>query len=83
MTLTNTGDRARNIRITGHLSNPLGQFSGLERYRRTQAFDGDPQHQCMGRSAPARLQRALEHAERLSIETPMLNAIAKEHATTA
>jgi ketopantoate reductase len=48
-----------------------------------QAFEGDPQHQCMGRSAPARLQRALEHAERLSIETPMLNAIAQAHATTA
>ena len=26
------------------------------------AFDGDPAHQCMGRSAPARLQRAVEQA---------------------
>ena len=27
------------------------------------AFDGDPQHKCMGRSAPARLQRAIKLAD--------------------
>lgn len=47
-----------------------------------QTFEGDPEHQCMGRSAPARLKRALEHAEQLSIDTPMLNAIALEQSTT-
>jgi ketopantoate reductase len=40
------------------------------------AFDGDPDHQCLGRSAPARLQRALEHADRLHINLPVLRQIA-------
>ena len=44
------------------------------------AFDGDPQHKCMGRSAPARLRRALEHADRLQIDLPTLQAIAAEQA---
>lgn len=40
------------------------------------AFDGDPEHQCMGRSAPARLQRALAHADRLHLAVPTLRALA-------
>jgi len=44
------------------------------------AFDGDPDHKCMGRSAPARLERALAHADRLGIELPTLGAIARERA---
>lgn len=40
------------------------------------AFDGDPDHPCMGRSAPARLQRTLVLADRLGIELPTLRAIA-------
>ena len=36
------------------------------------AFEGDPLHQCMGRSAPARLQRSLSHAERLRLDLPQL-----------
>lgn len=39
------------------------------------AFEGDPQHQCMGRSAPARLQRALVHADRLSLDLPLLREL--------
>lgn len=39
------------------------------------AFEGDPQHQCMGRSARARLQRALSHAERLKLDLPQLRAL--------
>ncbi len=42
------------------------------------AFDGDPAHQCMGRSAPARLARALMQAERLGLDLPTLRAIAAE-----
>ena len=42
------------------------------------AFDGDPAHKCMGRSAPARLERALSHADRLGIELPTLREIADE-----
>jgi len=40
------------------------------------AFAGDPDHKCMGRSAPARLARAIEHAERLGIAVPTLREIA-------
>lgn len=42
------------------------------------AFDGDPEHKCMGRSAPARLTRALEHGAQLGIELPTLEQIAQE-----
>ena len=45
-----------------------------------EAFEGDPEHRCMGRSAPARLQRALQHAERLGIELPTLREIAAEQS---
>jgi len=44
------------------------------------AFEGDPDHRCMGRSAPARLARALEHAERLRLDVPTLRAIARDRA---
>jgi len=39
------------------------------------AFEGDPEHKCMGRSAPARLERALMLASEAGIETPELSAI--------
>jgi len=39
------------------------------------AFEGDPDHQCMGRSAPARLARALQIAEKAEIEVPVLQGI--------
>lgn len=41
-----------------------------------EAFEGDPDHGCMGRSAPARLARALQHADRLQINLPTLREIA-------
>lgn len=44
------------------------------------AFNGDLAHKCMGRSAPARLERALQHADRLGLATPTLRAIAAEPA---
>ncbi|MCW8910710.1 MAG: hypothetical protein OQK76_08855 [Gammaproteobacteria bacterium] len=31
------------------------------------AFDGDPEHKCMGRSAPSRLQRALQQAKKFGV----------------
>jgi ketopantoate reductase len=40
------------------------------------AFEGDPEHKCMGRSAPARLQRALELADNFKLDLPMLRSIA-------
>jgi len=42
------------------------------------AFDGDPEHNCMGRSAPARLERALQLAGEHGLELPTLKAIANE-----
>ena len=40
------------------------------------AFDGDPEHGCMGRSAPARLTRALELADQAGLSVSKLRAIA-------
>jgi len=45
-----------------------------------QAFDGDSQHQCMGRSAPARLQRALSQAEEFGLSLNKLPLIAASTA---
>ena len=42
------------------------------------AFDGDPEHKCMGRSAGARLQRAMEHADTHRLEVPSLAEIASD-----
>ena len=45
-----------------------------------EAFDGDSEHNCMGRSAPARLQRALQHADRYGLAVPALRRIAAQQA---
>lgn len=42
------------------------------------AFDGDPDHKCMGRSAPARLARALEQADAAGLAVPRLREIAAQ-----
>lgn len=39
------------------------------------AFEGDPEHMCMGRSAPARLQRALDLAAEFGIDLKKLPQI--------
>jgi hypothetical protein len=41
-----------------------------------EAFDAEPTHRCTGRSAPARLARALEHARQAGITVPTLSRIA-------
>ena len=41
-----------------------------------EAFEGDPDHGCMGRSAPARLARALQQADAAGLEVPRLREIA-------
>jgi len=43
------------------------------------AFDGDPAHKCKGRSAPARLRRALLHADEADLSVPTLREIARKH----
>jgi len=40
------------------------------------AFAGDPDHQCTGRSAPARLARALRQADEAGLDVPQLRRIA-------
>ncbi|MDH5631482.1 MAG: NAD(P)-binding domain-containing protein [Gammaproteobacteria bacterium] len=42
------------------------------------AFDGDPDHKCMGRSAPARLARALETADEAGLAVHKLREIASQ-----
>jgi len=42
------------------------------------AFEGDPNHNCMGRSAPARLERALQLAEHHQLSLPTLKEIASK-----
>ncbi|MGB5259821.1 MAG: hypothetical protein WBO34_04785 [Gammaproteobacteria bacterium] len=44
------------------------------------AFEGDPAHGCMGRSAPARLARALEQADAAGLAVPRLREIASRQA---
>ncbi|MFK7984854.1 MAG: hypothetical protein AB8I08_02410 [Sandaracinaceae bacterium] len=39
------------------------------------AFEADPEHGCRGRSAPARLRRALEYGRRAKVATPALDAL--------
>lgn len=41
------------------------------------AFEGDPDHGCMGRSAPARLQRALDIAAKAGLDVPTLKGLAE------
>jgi len=41
-----------------------------------EAFDGDPNHGCTGRSAPARLARAIGHADEFGLAVPTLRALA-------
>jgi len=57
--------------LTGKEMNRNSLIEGMLR-----AFDGDPQHGCMGRSAPARLARALSIADEAGLEVPTLRRIA-------
>ena len=41
----------------------------------TDAFDGDPDHRCMGRSAPARLANAIKLADKARLDVPKLREI--------
>ncbi len=45
------------------------------------AFNGDPEHKCMGRSARARLQRALAFADEAGLDVPTLRKIQRDMAT--
>ena len=45
------------------------------------AFEGDPEHNCMGRSAPARLARAIRQADAAGLDVPRLREIAASQGT--
>ncbi|MBO1924313.1 hypothetical protein [Thiomicrorhabdus sp. 6S3-12] len=64
------------LEVQSYLS---GQTHDVERLiaGMLEAFDGDPQHGCMGRSAPARLKRALSFADHANLEVPKLREIAR------
>ena len=40
-----------------------------------EAFAGDPEHGCTGRSAPSRLARAIGHADKYGLNVPTLRAL--------
>lgn len=44
-----------------------------------EAFAGDPDHKCMGRSAPGRLERAIRQADEAALQIPLLRRIAATH----
>lgn len=58
-------------RLTGRAWDRPAMMAGL-----LAAFHADPRHGCAGRSAPARLARALEHADREGLAVPTLRRIA-------
>lgn len=43
-----------------------------------EGINGDLHHQCMGRSAPGRLKRALQHADKFGLAVPRLRGIAAQ-----
>jgi hypothetical protein len=60
----------------------LQEFASEKSFSRERLLDGlvagiegDPQHKCKGRSAPGRLARALETADRAGIDVPMIRDI--------
>ena len=60
--------------LTGHSFVPEELIAAM-----LKAFDGDPGHKCMGRSAPARLARTLQQADAAGLEVPKLREIAAGH----
>jgi len=46
-----------------------------------EAFEGDLDHKCMGRSAPTRLARALQQADEAGLEVPVLKDIWNKHCS--
>lgn len=57
--------------LTGQTNDRDAQLQGM-----LEAFQADPQHQCAGRSAPARLKRAIHHADAAGLAVPGLRRIA-------
>ncbi len=60
--------------LTGREQDPEKLIAGM-----VAGIEGDPTHKCMGRSAPARLERALHFANQAHIKVPRLRAIHARH----
>lgn len=60
--------------LMGQLCNRQRLIDGL-----LEAIDADLEHKCMGRSAPARLTRALAFADEAELAVPTLREIAAKH----
>lgn len=60
--------------LTGATNRRQALMDGL-----VEAIHGDLQHNCMGRSAPARLTRALGFADEANLQVPTLRRIAEAH----
>jgi len=56
--------------MTGETFEPGRLMDGM-----IEAFNGDLNHKCMGRSAPARLERALKLAKQYKLEMPMIEQV--------
>jgi hypothetical protein len=56
--------------LTGQKNDPERLIEGM-----AEAIAADPAHQCTGRSAPARLERALQHADEAKLAVPLLREI--------
>ncbi|HFD87083.1 MAG TPA: hypothetical protein ENJ35_05360 [Gammaproteobacteria bacterium] len=65
------------LKIQHHLSGePLDDEALIAAM--VEAFEGDPEHGCMGRSAPARLERALKIAGEAGLDVPTLTRISQQ-----
>jgi ketopantoate reductase len=57
-------------KLAGRTLEPEPLIAGM-----IEAFEGDPEHKCMGRSAPARLQRALQLACDYQLSLPVMESL--------
>lgn len=66
--------------VQAQLAGPLDRTALVDGM--VEAFEADPDHGTTGRSAPARLARALRHARELRINTPTLDDLASRHGVS-
>ncbi len=67
------------LRLQGALTGKTFSENDLEKSM-IKAFQGDLKHKCMGRSAPARLTRALELAKAFNLSVPTLEKIESKYS---
>lgn len=60
--------------LTGQRFNREKLIAGM-----VEGMEGDPEHKCMGRSAPGRLKRAIQFADEAKLAVPVLRNILAQH----